>query len=65
MGKHRVLCNSVRNHFLIEFRLGLGDLGEGLNKQKFTLDWMLSESEINSIIGTSIYLTYRKERQVK
>lgn len=33
------------------FGLVLGDLGEGLRKWDFILDWMLSESSGNSMIG--------------
>lgn len=36
---------------IIGFGLQLAELGESLRKQEFHLDWMLSESEDNSMIG--------------
>lgn len=49
-GKYEHLSNSVRKNLLTRFRLCLGNLREGLEKQGFVLDWMLSESRENSMI---------------
>lgn len=48
--KYEHLSNSVSKNVLTRFRLCLGNLGEGLEKQGFVLDWMLSENGENSMI---------------
>lgn len=43
------------------FGLWLANLGEGVRKQKFVLDWVMSESRGNSM-NISMSLIYREGR---
>lgn len=44
MGNHECLSKKVLEGNFREYRFWLGDLGENLKKQGFTLDWVLVES---------------------
>lgn len=51
---------TMRNQALQDF--DLSDFGEGLRKWGFVLDWLLSETRSNPIIG---YLKYLKTGKIR